>query len=328
MILRRSILALPALAAPALAQPAGWPDRPIVFVSPFLPGGSTDIIARIIADRVAPRLGPQARIIVENRAGAGGSIGSEWVRQRPPDGYTWLLASASSHGTNPAALPHQTPYDPVDGFTHLAVLGDAPLVVGVPANSRFRTLQELIAFARAHPGRLSWGSSGAGGIGHLAGEYLRVAAGGFQAEYVPYRGGSQVAEALTKAEIDFAMEVLASAAPTMRANLSRGLAVTGSERHPLFPDIPTVAESGLPGYEIRTWNTVAAPRGMDLGLARHINAALNEVLREPQTVQRLEIAGLDPRPGSTVESTRQFVADQVALFRDIVQRAGLRIGRQ
>jgi tripartite-type tricarboxylate transporter receptor subunit TctC len=323
---RRALLALP-LATPALAQPAGWPDRPITFVSPFLPGGSTDIVARIVADRVAPRLGPNARIIVENRAGAGGSIGSDWVRQRAPDGYTWLLASASSHGTNPAAIPHQTPYDPVADFTHLAVLGDAPMVLAVPGSSRFRTAQELFAFGRANPGRLTWGTSGAGGIGHLTGEFMMFRAGGIRAEFVPYRGGAQVAEALVKAEIDFALEVLASAAPSLRENHSRGLAVSAAQRHPLFPDIPTMQEVGLENFLISTWNLVLAPRGMDTGLARHINAAINEVLRDPVAAQRLVTAGLDPLPGSTPETTRDYVAQQVALFRGIVQQTGLRLGR-
>lgn len=323
---RRALLGL-ALASPALAQVAGWPDRPITFISPFLPGGSTDIVARIVAERVAAYLGGNARIIVENRAGAGGSIGSDWVKNRAPDGYTWLLASASSHGTNPAAIPHQTPYDPVADFTHLAILGDAPMVLATPFGSRFRTAQDLFAFARANPGRLSWGTSGAGGIGHLTGEYMRYAAGNFQAEFVPYRGGSQVAEALAKAEIDYALEVLASAAPTLRDNFSRGLAVTALARHPLFPNIPTMIEAGLPGFQIATWNIVAAPRGMDPGLARHINAALNEVLRDPVAANRLVVAGLDPIQGSTPETTRDYVAAQVAQFRDIVSRTGLRLGR-
>ena len=311
----------------ALAQPAGWPDRPIALVSPFLAGGSTDIVARIIAERTAARMGNNTRIIVENRAGAGGSIGSEWVRMRPGDGYTWLLASASSHGTNPAALPQHTPYDPVADFSPIAVLGDAPMVLAVPQNSRFRTAQELWAFARANPGALSWGTSGAGGIGHLTGEFMRALAGDFQAEFIPYRGGSGVLEALAKSEIDYALEVLASSAPALRENISRGLAVTSRARHPLFPDIPTMQECGLQGFEISTWNVIVAPRGLDPGLARFINAQINGVLTDPLAQQRLITAGLDPLPGSTPESTAAFIAAEVAKFRSIVTRAGLRLGR-
>lgn len=322
---RRALLAV--LPAAAAAQPAGWPDRPITLISPFLAGGSTDIVARIIAERVAARMGNNTRIIVENRAGAGGSIGAEWVKNRAPDGYTWLLASASSHGTNPAALPGQTPYDPVTDFTPIAVLGDAPMVLAVPNNSRFRTAQELWAFAHANPGALSWGTSGAGGIGHLTGEFMRVMAGGFRAEFIPYRGGSGVLEALAKSEIDYALEVLASSAPALRDNISRGLAVTTRARHPLFPDIPTMQECGLDGFEIATWNVIVGPRGMNPGLTRFISAQINGVLNDPIAQQRLVTAGLDPLPGSTPDSTADFIAREVAKFRDIVARAGLHLGR-
>ncbi len=322
---RRALLAV--LPAAAAAQPAGWPDRPITLISPFLAGGSTDIVARIIAERVAARMGNNTRIIVENRAGAGGSIGADWVKNRAPDGYTWLLASASSHGTNPAALPGQTPYDPVTDFTPIAVLGDAPMVLAVPNNSRFRTAQELWAFAHANPGALSWGTSGAGGIGHLTGEFMRVMAGGFRAEFIPYRGGSGVLEALAKSEIDYALEVLASSAPALRDNISRGLAVTTRARHPLFPDIPTMQECGLDGFEIATWNIIVGPRGMNPGLTRFISAQINGVLNDPIAQQRLVTAGLDPLPGSTPDSTADFIAREVAKFRDIVARAGLHLGR-
>lgn len=322
---RRALLA--ALPAAASAQPAGWPDRPITLVSPFLAGGSTDIVARIIAERVAARMGGNARIIVENRAGAGGSLGSDWVRQRQPDGYTWLLASASSHGTNPAALPAHTPYDPVADFTPLAILGDAPMVLAVPFNSPFRTAQELFGFARANPGRLSWGTSGAGGIGHLTGEYMRVLAGGFNAEFIPYRGGSAVLEALAKSEIDYALEVLASSAPALRDNISRGLAVSKPHRHPLFPQIPTMQEVGLADFDIATWNLIVGPRGIEPGLARSINAHINAVLSDPPARERLVTAGLDPLPGSTPETTAEFIRTEVAKFRRIVERAGLRLGR-
>lgn len=325
--MRRRALLSAALPVTALAQPAGWPDRPITLISPFLAGGSTDIVARIVAERVAARMGNNTRIIVENRAGAGGSIGSDWVKNRAPDGYTWLLASASSHGTNPAALPAQTPYDPVADFTPLAILGDAPMVLAVPNNSRFRTAQELWAFARANPGALSWGTSGAGGIGHLTGEFMRVMAGGFATEFIPYRGGSGVLEALAKSEIDYALEVLASSAPALRDNISRGLAVTSRARHPLFPDIPTMQECGLEGFEIATWNIIVGPRGMAPGLARFINAQINGVLSDPIAQQRLVTAGLDPQPGSTPQTTAAFIAREVAKFRDIVARAGLRLGR-
>ena len=329
---RRTLLAvslstpLAAPALPALAQ-RGWvPDRPITLVVPFLAGGSTDIAGRVVAERMGPWLGPNGRVIVENRAGAGGAIGSEWVRQRPADGATILLGSASSHGTNPAALPTQTPYDPVSDFTPIAMLGGGPLVVVVPQASPFRTIADLVAGIRARPGALSWATSGVGGVGHLTGEYLKIAVGGLQAEHVPYRGGSAVMEALAKGEVAYSFEVLASTAPHLRDGLSRGLAVTSKERHPLFPQIPTLAETVAPGFEITTWNVLLSPRGLPAPVLTSLNAAANAALADSTARERLEAAGVDPAPPSTPEETRAFLAAELAKFRGIVERAGIRLG--
>jgi tripartite-type tricarboxylate transporter receptor subunit TctC len=320
-------LAVPALAPTLARAQAGYPDRPISLVVPFLAGGSTDIAARILAERMAPKLGPQVRIIVENRPGAGGSVGSEWVRHRPADGYTLLLASASALGTNPAAMPAQTPYDPVADFTQIALVGGGPMVLVVPAQSRFRTAQELVAAVRAEPGRYSWATSGAGGIGHLTGEAIKSAYGNLQAEHVPYRGGSAVMEALAKGEVDYSLEVLASTAAHIRDGLSRGLAVTALRRHPMFPDMPTLAELGLPDFEVITWNLLVAPRGLPAPIATRLAEAVRAALAEPSVVERMTTAGVDPAAPSTPESARAFLVAEVAKFRGIVERAGLRLGR-
>jgi tripartite-type tricarboxylate transporter receptor subunit TctC len=348
MTLPRRLLLSAALAAPCIraARAEAWPERPISVVVPFLAGGSTDIAARIMAERMAPKLGPQARLIVENRAGAGGSVGAEWVRHRPADGYTLLLASASALGTNPAAFPQTTPYDPVEDFTQIAVVGGGPIVLVVPAASPFKTAQELLAAVKAAPGRYTWATSGAGGIGHLTGEYLKSRAGGLpsdrggpearsvnrpaeplKAEHVPYRGGSAVMEALAKGEVDYSLEVLASVASHVRDGLSRGLAVSSLTRHPLFPEIPTLDEVGLKGFEITTWNILAAPRGLPPEIAATLSRAVGAALTESNTAQRLTQAGVDPaRPGTPAE-TRAFLAAEVAKFRAIVRESGLVMGR-
>ncbi|MBP0443908.1 tripartite tricarboxylate transporter substrate binding protein [Roseomonas sp. SSH11] len=327
--MRRRALLAAALSTPALAARAqGWaPDRPITLVVPFLAGGSTDIAARVLAERMGPRLGPGGRVIVENRAGAGGAVGSEWVRQRPADGYTLLVGTASSHATNPAALPSQTPYDPVADFSPVAVLGGGPLVVVVPASSPHRSLAELVAEVRMRPGALSWATSGVGGVGHLTGEYLKISVGRMEAEHVPYRGGSAVMEALAKGEVAYSFEVLASAAPHLRDGLSRGLAVTSSARHPLFPDIPTVAETVAPGFDVTTWNVLLGPKGMPQPVLNTINAAMIASLGDASVRERLASAGVDPAPATTPEETRTFLAAELAKFRGIVQRAELRLGR-
>jgi tripartite-type tricarboxylate transporter receptor subunit TctC len=330
---RRTLLRaapLLALPTPALAQ-AGFPDRPIALVVPFTAGGSTDIAARILAERMAPRIGPNARIVVENRAGAGGSLGAEHVRRQAPDGHTLLVATASSHGTNPAALPQTTPYDPVEDFTAVAMVGGGPMVLVVPGRSPHRTMAELVAAARARPGALSFATSGAGGIGHLTAEYLMARAGGpgapLRAEHIPYRGGAQVLAAMAAGEVDFSVEVLASAAPHLRDGTSRGLAVTVPRRHPLFPDIPSVAEAGLADVEVTTWNLLLAPRGVPPALLARLNEAANGALAEPQLRDRMAAAGVDAAEPASPEATRAFLAAELAKFRAIVREAAITLGR-
>jgi tripartite-type tricarboxylate transporter receptor subunit TctC len=329
-LLQHAALLVPALATPALAQPA-FPDRPISLVVPFTAGGSTDIAARILAERLAPRLGPNARIVVENRAGAGGSLGADHVRRQAPDGYTLLLATASSHATNPAALPATTPYDPVADFSHVAIIGGGPMVLVVPGRSPYRTLPELFAAARARPGALSFGTSGAGGIGHLTAEFVMFrgggAAGPLKAEHIPYRGGAQVLAAMASGELDFSVEVLASAAPHVRDGTSRALAVTVPRRHPLFPDVPSVAEYGLTDVEITTWNVLLAPRGLPPALLARLNETVNAALAEPALRERMAAAGVDAAQPSTPEETRAFVAAELAKFRAIVRDANIQLGR-
>lgn len=314
--------------APAAVAQAAWPDKPITLVVPFLAGGSTDIAARLLAEGMGPLLGAQGRVIIENRAGAGGSVGAEAVKQRSPDGYTLLMATASSHGTNPAALPQTTRYDPVADFTPIAVVGGGPMVVVVPGTSRQRNFAELLAFIRENPGKASWATSGAGGIGHLTGEYMKVAAGGLMAEHVPYRGGSAVMEALAKGEVDYSLEVLASAAPHLRDGYSRGLAVTSMARHPLFPDIPTLDESSLPGFEVTTWNVLLGPAGMPPAITDRLNKAANAVLNDPATRNRMAAAGVDAAGDTTSETTRAFLTAEVEKFRGIVTKANLRLQSQ
>ena len=332
MTTRRAALALLAtpLAAPVQAQPAGWPDRPITLVVGFLPGGSTDIGARLLAERMAPLLGPGARIIIENRAGAGGSLSAEYVARMAPDGYVLTIGSASSVATNPAALPDTVRYDAVADFTHLALLGGGPMCLVVPGSSPHRDVASLVRAAKAAPAPLLWGSSGSGGIGHLTGEYFAHRAG-FRGEFVPYRGGSAVLEAMRKAEIDFSCEVLASAWPHVREagrdGGSRALAVTSPGRHPLLPDVPSLAEQGFPGFDIVTFNVLQGPKGMEPALARRINHAAVTALAEPQLRQRLAAAGIDPAGPSTVESSRAYVAAELAKFQGIVRETGLRLGR-
>lgn len=323
---RRALLAMPTLlAAPAIAQ-GSFPDRPIAMIVGFLPGGSVDIGARLLADRMAPRISPTARIIIENRPGAGGSLAAEYVTRQPGDGHTLTVSSASSHATNPAALPDTVRYDPVADFSHVAIIGGGPMVLAVPGSSPHRDLASLVTAAKAAPAPMLWGTSGSGGIGHLTGELIAHRSG-FRGEFVPYRGGSAVLEAMRKAEIDFSVEVMASALPHLRDGSSRALAISAPTRHPQLPDVPTLQEAGLAGFDIITWNVLQGPRGIPEPVLARLNRAAVEALAEPEMRRRLTAAGIDPAEPSTPESTRAFVAAELAKFRAIVRETGLRLGR-
>ncbi|MCK8784039.1 tripartite tricarboxylate transporter substrate-binding protein [Roseomonas sp. NAR14] len=334
---RRTLLAgLAALPPAARAQgiaapPPGYPDRPISLVVPFTPGGSTDIAARVLAERMGQRLAGEgfanARLIVENRAGAGGSVGSEYVRRAAPDGYTLLVATASSHGSNPAALPQTTPYDPVEDFTAISVIGGGPMVLVVPNDSPYRDVAALFAALRRPGAHASWATSGAGGIGHLTGELMLHRAGIAGAEHVPYRGGSAVMEALAKGEVEFSLEVLATTAPHLRDGLSRALAVSSLRRTPLFPAVPTLDESGLRGFDITTWNVLLGPRGLPPAVAELLSRTANAVLADPAVRERLNTAGVEPADPGSPAATRAFLTAELAKFRGIVAESGLRLSR-
>ena len=325
-IQRRAFIAA-GLCAPALAHAQSWPSRPITWIVPFLAGGSADLLARLLAERMAPRLGSGARIVVENRGGAGGTIGAEAARRAPPDGHTLLLATPSTHATIPATQPATVPYDPVADFTAVALLGQAPLALAVPNASPHRDVAGLVAAIRARPGGASWGTSGAAGIGHLTGELMNVMAGGLQSEHVPYRGGSALVEALTKAELDYAWEPIGSFAPGLRDGLFRALAVSTPARSPQFPDLPTMAESGFPGFATSTWNALLGPRGLPAEVVARLAATAAEALAEPPVRDRLAAAGIDAVTDSTPASTAAFIAADLAKYRDVAARANLRLDR-
>jgi tripartite-type tricarboxylate transporter receptor subunit TctC len=326
MITRRlalGALALPLLPAAARAQ--AWPSRPISFTIPFPPGGSADLLARLVAERMMPRLGPGARIMVENRAGAGGTIGSDYVKRQPADGYAILLATPSTHGTVPALQPATTPYNPIADFTPITIMGRAPIVLAVPKDSPHRDAAALIAALRAEPGKASWGSSGSGSVGHLAGELMALLGGGLQAEHIPYRGGAPLAEALAKGEVQYAWEPIGSLAAQAKDGLFRIMAVGTAARHPLFPEVPTMRESGMPDFEASTWNVMVGPRGLPAEIVTGLNAAASASLAEPEVKARLAAAGIDAVPDSTPQGTGAFLAAEYEKFRDIVARANLRV---
>ena len=327
---RRSALGLgTALLATSLAGPAwAFPDRTINLAVGFSPGGSTDITSRLLADRLGPALGPNGRGVVENRPGAAGIIAADWLRRQAPDGHTLMLVEASSHALAPAAIVGGTRYDPIADFTHIAVVGSGPMILVAQPNMPVATPQEIVARMRTgQPDALPFASSGVASMPHLSAEmFVNVMGMGGRFPHVAYRSGGQMVESIAKAETQWGVAVLASAAGQVRDGRVRGIAVTGMERFPSFPDIPTLNESALPGFDLENWFAVIGPKDMPAPVVAQLNTAIREALGQAQLRERLLVAGVAPwsRPNTPADATAFFRAE-VAKFREVVARTGVKL---
>jgi len=323
--MRRLVLAL--LLALGLAPGAeAFPDRPVTLITGYAPGGSTDIAARILADRLAANLGPNARVVVENRPGASGTVASDWLRRQAPDGHTIMLVESSSHAIAPNALVGGTRYDPINDFSHLGVIATAPLILVVNKDFPARTAPEVLERLRsAPPDTFTYASSGIGAIVHLAPEMLAL---GLKTRFVnvPYRSGGQMLTAIFQGEGQFGIAVLASAAAQVRDGMVRGIAVTGEKRFPAFPDLPTFREVGVTDGDISTWNILLGPPNLPAEIQARLNGALIATLREPALRDRLLTAGALAWDGpNTPADARAFLQAELAKFRVVVERTGVRL---
>ncbi|MBR0652941.1 tripartite tricarboxylate transporter substrate binding protein [Roseomonas terrae] len=325
---RRTLLALPMLALPAVARAQSVSDRPVVLVSGFAPGGSTDITARLLADRMQGFLGPNGRVVVENRPGASGTVAAEWLRRQPADGTILMLNEASSHALIPHAMQGGTRYDPMADFTHVAVVANGPLILVAKPNFPAANAAEAVQKLRAGPqDDLPYASSGVGSIPHFAAESVAVSLGlGGKFAHVPYRSGGLMVESIARGETAWGVAVLASAAAQVRDERVRGIAITGLERFPAFPNIPTLAESGMPGFDIGNWFAVVGPPRIPAPVTEALNRAINSALRDPQLNERFLVAGITPwsRPNSPAD-TRAFFQAELDKFKGVVERTGVRM---
>jgi tripartite-type tricarboxylate transporter receptor subunit TctC len=321
-----AVLTLAAIAPTTLVGPAAaaFPDRPITIVVPFAPGGANDLVARVLADRLGPLLAPGGRALVENRPGAGSALGADYVRRARPDGYTLLIGSSSTLAVNPATQASSLRYHPNEDFTPIALVGTSAMALVVPVASDVRTAEDLVRKLRDNPGRLAFASAGVGAVGHLAGEWFANMAGA-RAMHVPYRGGSSLAEALIKGEVEFALDQLGSVVGQIRDGSLRLLAVTTRARDHNFPEVPTLTEGALPGFELTTWSALVGPKGLPADITQALSRAANAGFADPAARARLETVGVDPVTDSTPDSTRDFLTGELARFRDIVARTGLQM---
>lgn len=320
---RRSLLALPLLAAPLPALAQAFPARPVRIVIPFAAGGPTDIVARLLAERLAAKLGQP--VVVDPRPGAGGAIAAEAVARSTADGHTLLIGTATTHAVNPALQGDRLPFHPIRDFAPIAQVARVPIVLAVRPDLEARELAGFIATLRARPGALNYGSSGTGSMGHLA-TVLLLRTIGAEATHVPYRGSAPMAADLVAGRLDFASDALASLVPFVREGRVRALAIATPERAAALPELPTFAQAGLPGYEAYTWNVVFAPAGTPAPVIATLNAALNAVVAEPEVARRLEEMGQPAVTGTTPAATAAFVAAELAKWAPVVQASGATAG--
>lgn len=297
---RRALMGL-ALAFAAHAALAAYPERPITLIVPWAPGGSTDILARAIGEQLTKSMGQP--VVVDNRAGASGNIGSALVARAKPDGYTLLIGSMSTHAMNPALMANM-PFRGSDDFTPIALVANVINTMVVNPSVPAKNLQEFIAYAKAHPGKLAYASAGSGSTNHLSAEMFMKAAG-IQMLHVPYKGGSPAVQATVANETQVLFSAGTQTLPHVKAGKLKLLAVTEPKRSKLLPDVPTVAEV-LPGYDMSVWYAVFGPAGMPRELVQHLNAEVNKALALPEMRARMDAIGVD-----LVISTPEQLATQL-----------------
>jgi tripartite-type tricarboxylate transporter receptor subunit TctC len=308
-----ALLAWPVL---ALAQEA-YPSRPVKFILPFPPGGGTDILGRLIAEKLSGQLGQP--VVTENRGGAGGNVGAEAAARSAPDGYTIVLV-APSLAISPT-LYTKLNYDPVKDLTPISLVAVAPNVI-VTQPSMPPTLQEFIAAVKAKPGVYNFGSGGAGTSNHLAGELFNLVAG-VKMTHIPYKGVNLAMQDVLAGSIHFVVIGAAAAAPHIKAGKLRALAVISKERLPALPDVPTVAEAGLPNFEVTTWYGILAPTGTPRPIIARLNSELVKAMHSPDVKDRLAKQGTEPRT-STPEEFAAYITQEVAKWGDVIRKANLR----
>ena len=301
---------------PAAAQQA-YPSKPVRIISPFPPGGGNDALCRIVAQKLVEGLKQQ--VIVENRAGANGIVGTEVAARSAPDGYTIVLIP-SGHAVN-ATLYRKLPFDSIRDFAPITLAGSSPLVLAVHPSLPVKSVKELVALARARPGQLTYVSAGVGASGHLGGALFETLTG-TKMVHIPYKGMALAITDLMSGQVSLTFGTSLSVIPHARSGRLRALATTGARRSPALPDLPTVAEAGVPGYEASLWYGFVGPARLPPEVVRRLNSAIVAVLGLPDVRDRLASQGVDPQP-TTPEEFAQLLASDVERWAKVIQRAGI-----
>jgi tripartite-type tricarboxylate transporter receptor subunit TctC len=322
---RTGFLTLAALAAALVAQhiPAsaqGYPDKPIKIIVPAASGGPTDIPARLAAQILQPKLGQP--VVIENRPGAGGALGARAVIGSPPDGYTLMAGNTSVLAVIPS-VSAGAGYDPAKHLAAIAKVSESYQILVVPPTKPWKSVKELVEFAKANPGKLNYAHTGAGGLPHLTGE-LFIARSGAKLTGVPYRSGGEAVTAVLSEAVDMTFESITILLPLIRDGKVRALAITSRTRTPLAQDLPTMIEAGVPDYEVATFNGIVGPAGMPADIVERLNAAMNEGLRTPEMQATITRLGAVPQAASSAEFSA-FIAAQNRKWSEVAKSANIKV---
>lgn len=302
---------------PVSAQDAGYPTKPVRIIVPFPPGGSNDIIGRFIANKLALRMGRQ--FVIDNRGGADSVIGTSLAATSPPDGYTLLIASVTYAMVS--ATGKKLSYDPVKSLVPVATLGIGPNLFATWPGLPVHSIKDLIALAKAKPGQLRYASSSTGGNHHFAAELFKLMAG-IDIMQIPYKGGGPAMVDVMGGNVEIAVATLISAIPHVRSNRLRPLGVSSLKRSPIMPEVPTVSEAGVPGYEGSIWWGILAPAGTPTGIINRLNTEVGAILREPDTIKSLESQAAEPMISSP-EEFRKHIVNQIAKWTKVAKESGI-----
>jgi len=299
-----------------------YPSKPVRIVVSFSAGGPTDTVARVMGAKMAELLGQQ--FLVENKVGAGGNLGADLVAKAPPDGYTLLMATVSTHAINPG-LYKKMPYDAVRDFAPIGQVGVTPTLLGVHPSVPATDAKSLVALVKANPGKYTYGSSGLGSILHLCGEQFKASAGGLNIVHVPYRGSAPMMGDLIAGQISMAFDATPTALPQAQSGAIRAIGAGMAARMRALPDLPTLQEQGLKGFECYTWNAILAPASTPSPIVAQLNEAMNKALADPTVFKRLQEVGIDPTPGSTPEQAAEFIKAELAKWTPIIKASGAEV---
>jgi len=311
-------LALAMLASGAHAQ--AWPAKPIKWVVPFAPGGTTDILARTIGDKLAIALGQP--VIIENKPGAGGGVGADYTAKAPADGYTIMGGTISTHAIN-ASLYKSLPYDPVKDFAPITLIARVPNMLVVNPDVPVKNVAELIALMKASPAKYTFASSGNGTSQHLSGELFKTMAG-VEMQHIPYKGSPPALQDVVGGQVTMTFDNITTAWPLAKGGKLRALAVTTAKRSSVAPEVPTLAESGLAGYEVGSWQGVFAPAGTPPEIVKRLNTEIVKIIRMPDVNEKLTALGAEP-VGNTPEEFGALVRAEVGKWADVVKKSGAKV---